>query len=111
MKPETLKKTLTSINEEFMAHRNSCKTCAGSGPGVCKRGCEILLAFNAVIQLEVERDRRNPDRHCSLCQGSGWRHAGSRNGNPAVIRCSCGGDYRKAVPVTDGKSAAAGDVA
>ena len=110
MKPETLKKTLTSINEEFMAHAKTCTICVPHRFGVCRRGVDLLLAFHSVIQAEVERDRRNPDRHCSLCQGSGWRQIVS-NVNVAVARCSCGGGRRLAVPVTDGKSAAAGDVA
>ena len=109
MKPKTLKKTLTSINEQFMAHAKTCEMCAPARFGVCRRGVELLLEFHSVIQAEVERDRRKPDRHCSLCQGSGWRQVSEFPLH--VARCSCGGGRREAPPVTDGKSAAAGDVA
>src|ERR1019366_9891344 len=110
MKPKSLKKTLTSINEQFMAHAKTCEMCAPAHFGVCKRGVELLLEFHSVIQAEVERDRRNPDRQCSLCQGSGWRQIESLNGNPPVARCLCAGGRRLSVLLTDGTSAAAGDV-
>jgi hypothetical protein len=41
--------TLTSINEQFMAHRQHCAACRSNGAALCRIGMELILAFHDVI--------------------------------------------------------------
>jgi hypothetical protein len=41
--------TATSLNEQFMQHRMTCKVCDSEGPALCRVGLKLVLAFHQVI--------------------------------------------------------------